>query len=149
MIKRVYWGFSYLGLMTIWASFIMGFRHSDDAPIGNLWFNLAIYAAFIAVHIALTMPAVKTALYGSLAGTPFERRIYIVITIVTWVLVYWLHKPIAGFAWTAPAWLSMSASAPCLCRLSASLNSPRLPRSISSWESPTPACLIPWAAKHR
>jgi methanethiol S-methyltransferase len=105
MIKHAYWGFSYLGLMTILASFIMGFRHSEDAPISNLWFNLAIYAAFIAAHIALTMPAVKTALYGSRAGTPFERRIYIVITIVTWVLVYWLHRPIAGFAWTAPAWL--------------------------------------------
>lgn len=105
MIKRAYRGFSYLGLMTFWASFIMGFRHAADAPMTNLWFNIAIYAAFIAVHIALTMPVAKQAIYGSRAGTPFERQIYIVITVVTWVLLYWLHKPVPGFAWTAPAWL--------------------------------------------
>jgi protein-S-isoprenylcysteine O-methyltransferase Ste14 len=105
MINRAYWVFSYLGLMTIWASFIMGFRHSDDAPMSNLWINLVLYAVFIAVHIALTMPAVKRAIYGERAGTPFERKIYVAITVVTWVLVYWLHKPIGGFAWASPAWL--------------------------------------------
>jgi methanethiol S-methyltransferase len=105
MIHRTYWVFSYLGLMTFWASFIMGFRHDPDAPASNIWFNILIYAAFIAVHIALTIPAVKRTIYGSRAGTPVERQIYIVITVVTWVALYWLHRPVAGLSWTSPAWL--------------------------------------------
>ncbi|HEY4234995.1 MAG TPA: methyltransferase [Lacipirellulaceae bacterium] len=105
MINRAYWLFSYLGLMTVWASFITGFRHNPDAPISNIWFDIALYVAFIAPHIVMTMPGFKSAVYGSRAGTPLERRIYIVITIVTWVLVYWLHRPIPGFAYLAPDWL--------------------------------------------
>jgi protein-S-isoprenylcysteine O-methyltransferase Ste14 len=105
MFIRAYRLFSYLGLMSFWASFIMGFRHASDAPISDLWFNIAMYAVFIAIHIALTMPVVKTVIYGVRAGTPLERRIYIMIAVVTWVLLYWLHKPVPGFAWTAPAWL--------------------------------------------
>jgi protein-S-isoprenylcysteine O-methyltransferase Ste14 len=105
MIKRAYWIFSYLGLMTIWASFIMGFRYQRDAPAANLWFNVLLYAVFIAIHIALTMPAVKRAIYGKRAGTPVERQIYVGITVVTWVALYAVHKPIGGFGWESPAWL--------------------------------------------
>jgi protein-S-isoprenylcysteine O-methyltransferase Ste14 len=64
-----------------------------------------MYAVFIAIHIALTMPAVKNAIYRSRAGTPLERRIYIIVSVVTWVLLYWLHKPVPGFAWHSPAWV--------------------------------------------
>ena len=113
MSTPVYRVFAYLGLMTFWASFIMGFRHADDAPIANLWFNIVAYAAFIAVHIALTMPAVKQAIYGHRAGTPAERQIYIVITVVTWVLLYWLHKPVPGFAGSRQNGSDTSACAPC------------------------------------
>jgi methanethiol S-methyltransferase len=105
MINRAYWIFSYLGLMTVWASFITGFRHDHNAPARNLWINLALYAVFIVPHIVMTMPAFKSAVYGSRAGTPLERRIYVAVTVVTWVLVYWLHRPIAGFAYPAPDWL--------------------------------------------
>jgi hypothetical protein len=31
MFKRVYWLFSFLGLTTVWASFILGFRYQPDA----------------------------------------------------------------------------------------------------------------------
>jgi protein-S-isoprenylcysteine O-methyltransferase Ste14 len=105
MWTPIYRVFAYLGLMSFWASFIMGFRHAADAPITNLWFNILIYAAFIAVHISLTMPALKQAIYGSRAGTPMERQIYIIISVVTWTLLYWLHKPVPGFAYVAPVWL--------------------------------------------
>jgi protein-S-isoprenylcysteine O-methyltransferase Ste14 len=105
MFKHVYWLFSFLGLMTVWASFIMGFRHEAETPAINIVFDVLIYAAFIAVHIVLTMPAFKNALYGRRAGTPVERRVYITIAVVSWVLVYWLHRPIGGFGWTAPPWL--------------------------------------------
>ena len=38
-------------------------------------------------------------------GTPFERRIYITITVVTWLAVYYLHRPVPGFAYVSPYWL--------------------------------------------
>ena len=105
MSKRIYWLFSYLGVMTFSAAFIMGFRHQTGAPAGNLVFNLLLYAAFIAVHFVMTMPAFKRVVFGSPAGTLFERRIYVFISVVTWVAVYWLHKPIGGFAYSPPEWL--------------------------------------------
>ncbi|MEX2092409.1 MAG: methyltransferase [Pirellulales bacterium] len=105
MFKRAYWLFSYLGLMVVSASFIMGFRYQPAAPLANLWFDLALYAAFAAVHIVMTTPAFKRAVYGSAAGTPIERRVYITTTVVTWVGLYWLHEPIGGFGYVSPAWL--------------------------------------------
>ena len=106
MFRYAYWLFGFLGLMVISASFIMGFRYAPDAPLSNLWINVALYLAFAAVHIGMTMPAVKQALFGNPAGTPTERRIYIAISVVTWVGLYWLHKPVGGFGYEkSPAWL--------------------------------------------
>jgi protein-S-isoprenylcysteine O-methyltransferase Ste14 len=106
MFKRAYWLFSFLGLMVVTASFIMGFRYAPDAPIENLWINIALYVTFAAVHIILTMPAVKRTLYGNSEGTPLERRVYITITVVTWVGLYLLHRPVGGFGYESPAWLA-------------------------------------------
>ena len=105
MINRLYWAFSYLGLMTASAAFIAGFGYDPAAPLGNLVFDVALYAAFIAVHIVMTMPAFKRAVFGRPEGTPVERRIYIAVTIVTWLGVYGFHEPVAGFAFTSPGWL--------------------------------------------
>jgi hypothetical protein len=105
MFKRVYWLFSFLGLTTVWASFILGFRYQPDAPTRNVVFDILIYAVFIAIHIVMTMPAFKNTIYGQLAGTLFERRIYITISVTSWLLVFWLHRPIGGFGWTSPPWL--------------------------------------------
>lgn len=105
MFKRAYWLFSHLGLMIVTAAFIMGFRYSPDAPLANLWFNLGLYLIFIAVHIVMTMPAVKRIVFGNPAGTATERRIYITTTIVTWLAVYGLHRPVGGFGTESPAWL--------------------------------------------
>ena len=97
MFKRLYWLFAHLGVMTLSATFIMGFRHAPEAPLQNMVFNVLLYLAFILIHIVMTMPAFKRALFGRPEGTPFERRIYVTISVVTWVAVYWLHKPIGGF----------------------------------------------------
>lgn len=105
MYKRLYWLFSHLGLMAVAASFIMGFKHDAQAPLQNLYFDVVLYAIFIAIHIVMTMPAFKRALFGQPQGTPFERRIYITITIVTWLAVYFLHRPVPGFVFVAPSWL--------------------------------------------
>jgi protein-S-isoprenylcysteine O-methyltransferase Ste14 len=105
MFKPLYWFFSYLGVMTFSAAFTMGFRHDAGAPFGNVVFNVALYAAFIIVHILMTMPAFKRAVFGRPEGTPTERRIFVTISVITWVGVYALHKPVGGLGFAAPVWL--------------------------------------------
>jgi protein-S-isoprenylcysteine O-methyltransferase Ste14 len=105
MFKYAYWAFAHLGLMTFSASFLMGFRYAPDAPRSNLWWNIALYSVFITIHIVMTMPAFKEAVYGNPAGSPGERRIYITVTVISWLIVFGLHLPIAGFALSTPAWL--------------------------------------------
>lgn len=105
MFKRIYWLFGYLGLMALSASFIMGFRYAADAPTSNYAFNILLYAVFVMVHIVMTMPAFKRAVYGNPAGTLVERRVYVSISVISWVLVYWLHKPVGGFGYVSPPWL--------------------------------------------
>ncbi len=123
MFKRAYWFFAYFGLMTVWASFIMGFRYEPEAPAANIVFDILLYAVFVVVHIGMTMPVFKNAVYGQRAGTPMERRIYIAISVVSWVLVYWLHQPIGGFGWYARPGFTISAYAHICCASSDSLNS--------------------------
>src|SRR3972149_6473589 len=105
MFQSLYWYFSHIGIMVFSASFLLGFRYAPDAPIGNLWFNVTLYTAFILAHIAMTIPAFKKLLYGRPEGARFERQVYVVISIVTYSAVYWLHKPVPGFAYASPAWL--------------------------------------------
>ena len=102
---RLYTAYAYLGLMLVPAMYITGFRHDPDAPLANLWFDVGIYAAFIGVHILMTMPAFKRAVFGRPEGSPRERRIYVTTTIATLLLVYVLHRPIPGFGFESPAWL--------------------------------------------
>jgi len=97
MFRTFYWFFSHLGLMAVTASFIFGFRHDAQAPFENLYFNIVLYLVFILVHIVMTMPLFKRLVFGQPQGTPFERRIYITVTIVTWLAVYTLHKALPGF----------------------------------------------------
>lgn len=105
MLTRLYWLFACIGLMTVSASFIAGFRHDPNAPAANYLFNLFLYVAFITIHMIMTLPAFKRTVYGSSTGTPFERRIYIIVSIITWIGVYWIHKPLPGYGFTSPEWL--------------------------------------------
>ena len=105
MFKRFYWFFSYLGVMTFSAAFVMGFQHEADAPAGNLLADLLMYGVFIAVHIVMTTPAFKRAVFGRPAGTPSERRIFVAVSVLTWVGLYGLHLPIGGFGFSSPDWL--------------------------------------------
>lgn len=105
MFSNLYWLFSHLGLMTVSAAFIMGFKHDFQAPLENLYFNIVLYVVFITIHILMTIPAFKRALFGRPEGTLFERRIYITISVVTWLAVYYFHRPVPGFGFSSPFWL--------------------------------------------
>ncbi len=96
MFRAIYMAIAFLGLTTTGAAFIMGFLWDPSAPVENLWFNMGIYAAFITVHIIMTMPAFKKALYGKAEGSLGERRIYILVTVFSWLVVYYYHKPVPG-----------------------------------------------------
>ncbi len=105
MFARAYWLFACLGLMTFSASFIMGFRYDPNAPARNLVIDVAMYAAYIAVHIGMTLPSFKKAVYGRPEGTPAERQIYVTVAILTWLVLYGLHLPVGGVGFAPPAWL--------------------------------------------
>ncbi len=105
MLARLYTPFAFLGAMSFSAAFFMGFRHEAGAPSANIPFNILLFAAFIVVHIAMTMPAFKKAVFGRPEGTLFERQIYVTISIVTWVGLFWFHEPIGLFGFSSPAWL--------------------------------------------
>jgi protein-S-isoprenylcysteine O-methyltransferase Ste14 len=105
-VFRILYGvFSYVGVVSLFAAFTGGFRHEPSAPLYNVIYDIVLYGAFIAVHLVMTMPAFKRAVFGRPEGTGPERRLYVTVSVVTWVGVYALHAPVPGFAWTSPPWL--------------------------------------------
>lgn len=104
-MARLYAFLAILGVMAIPASFIMGFRYDAGAPAINYLWNFLMYAAFMAVHIIMLLPGFKKAVYGQPQSKPLERRIYVTVSIVTWILVYVYHLPVSGPAFAAPVWL--------------------------------------------
>ena len=75
MFRSLYGLFAYLGVVAFPAAFIMGYRHEAEAPLANLAFNVLLYVLFIAIHIAMTLPAFKRAVFGRPEGTTSERQI--------------------------------------------------------------------------
>jgi protein-S-isoprenylcysteine O-methyltransferase Ste14 len=101
----LYTAFAYVGLLSVPATYIAGWRHDPSAPAGNLGFDLALFAGFLAIHFAMTTAWWKRTFFGRPEGTPAERRVYIAVSIVTWVGLYVLHEPVAGPGFAAPSWL--------------------------------------------
>lgn len=67
---QIYAFLAILGVMAIPASFILGFRYSADAGEVNYLWNFLMFAAFMAVHIVMLLPAFKKAVYGHLWERP-------------------------------------------------------------------------------
>lgn len=105
MFARLYTPFAFFGAMSFSAAFFMGFRHVPGAPAANILYNILLFAVFIAVHIVMTMPAFKQAVFGRPEGTLRERQIYVTISVVTWVGLFYLHEPVGIFGFSSPAWL--------------------------------------------
>lgn len=96
MMRSAYRVFSYFGLMSVMAAFLYGFRYDPNASWGGYFFNVVLYGAWAAVHLLMTRPWFKQALYGSPAGTPMERRVFISASVITWLVVLWYHRPLPG-----------------------------------------------------
>jgi protein-S-isoprenylcysteine O-methyltransferase Ste14 len=101
----IYGWFSYLGLMAVSASLLVGFRHDPSAPVINYAYDGALYLAYVAIHYVMLTPGWKKAVTGRPEGTPAERRVYITVAVVTWVLLYAFHRPLPGPAYPANAWV--------------------------------------------
>jgi len=101
----VYGWFSYLGLMTVAASLLVGFRHDPSAPASNYAYDAVLYLVYVGIHYVMMTPAFKKALTGRPQGTPAERRLFITVAIVTWIAVYAAHKPLPGPGYIAAPWV--------------------------------------------
>ena len=97
-----YRAFAYFGLFSIFGAMLYGFRYAAAASTGNYWFNLGLYAAFIGPHLIMTRSWFKRAVWGQPHSTPRERRFYITVTVVTWLALCWLQRPVPGPAFPVP-----------------------------------------------
>jgi protein-S-isoprenylcysteine O-methyltransferase Ste14 len=104
-MRVVYILFSYIGLLAVPATYIAGWRHDPSAPMDNLLFDLALFAGFIAIHFVMTTSWFKRTFFGRPEGTPTERRVYVAVSILTWMAMYLLHEPVPGPGFVAPPWL--------------------------------------------
>ena len=96
--KNVYRVFGYFGIMTVFGSLLYGFRYSPTAAPSSYLIGLLLYAIFAAPHLVMTRGWWKRFTSGTPAGSPRERRLYITITIVTWLGVVYLHPAAPGGA---------------------------------------------------
>jgi protein-S-isoprenylcysteine O-methyltransferase Ste14 len=96
LFRAAYRLFAYFGLFSLAAVVLVGFRYDATAsPIGYGW-NAALYAAFIIPHLIMTRSWFKRAVWHNPAGTPGERRVYITITVLTWLAIIAVHQPMPG-----------------------------------------------------
>jgi protein-S-isoprenylcysteine O-methyltransferase Ste14 len=93
---------AYFGLMSVFASLAYGFRYGTSALWQNYTFDLLVYLAFIVPHLVLTRAWWKRTVWGSPAGTARERRFYITLAIICWLVVLWLHRPLPGWSLDLP-----------------------------------------------
>jgi protein-S-isoprenylcysteine O-methyltransferase Ste14 len=96
MMQSAYRVSSYFGLMSIMAALLYGFRYDSNAGWSGYLFDLALYGAWAAVHLVMTRPWFKQAAYGSQAGSLIERQVFISVTVITWLMVLWCHRPLPG-----------------------------------------------------
>lgn len=104
-MQRVYSFIVFLGMMAVPASFVMGWRYDPSAPAFNYVINILAFAGFMAVHIIMLMPGFKKLVYGRPHSTSAERRVYVLVSVITWILLFALHRPMPGPALAEVAWI--------------------------------------------
>ena len=100
--RMLYKAFAYFGLFSLFGALLYGFRYSIEGSSGSYWFNIGLYGAFIGPHLIMTRPWFKRALWGHSYSTPRDRRFYITVTVITWLALFWLHRPVPGLALALP-----------------------------------------------
>jgi protein-S-isoprenylcysteine O-methyltransferase Ste14 len=100
--RLLYKVFAYFGLFSFFGALLYGFRYGAGASAGNYWFNIGLYAAFIGPHLVMTRSWFKRAVWGHSYSTPRDRRFYIAVTVITWLALWWLQKPVPGLALALP-----------------------------------------------
>jgi hypothetical protein len=108
-MRTVYRSFAYFGLGSIFAALLYGFRFAPGAPAGNFVFDIVLYGVFVVPHLLMTRGWFKQAVYGSPAGSLFERQVFITVTVVTWLAVLWFHRPVPGSVLSVPGPLRFAA----------------------------------------
>jgi hypothetical protein len=76
---------AYLGLFSLFAALLLGFRYDPTASTINYLINILLYGVFAVPHLIMTTPAFKQRMWGNPAGNLKERQFYILVTVITWV----------------------------------------------------------------
>jgi protein-S-isoprenylcysteine O-methyltransferase Ste14 len=104
----LYRAFAFLGLMVVSASLLYGFRHEAGAPASNYLFDAGLFAVYMLVHFVMMQPGFKRLISGSEAGGEGERRIYIAVSVVTWLAIVAIHRPLPGPVMEVPGWIQFA-----------------------------------------
>lgn len=104
-MTSIYRIFGYLGVMVFSASLLVGFRHDANAPVYNYLFNGGLFAAYMLIHFVMMQPWYKRMVSGSPEGSTNERRMYIIVAVVTWVVLFAVHRPLPGPAFYVDPWV--------------------------------------------
>jgi protein-S-isoprenylcysteine O-methyltransferase Ste14 len=104
-----YKAFAFLGLMVVSASLLYGFRYDATAPALNYLINGGLFFVYMLVHFIMMTPGFKRLTSGSAAGSPLERRIYIFVSVITWLVVFYFHRPLPGPGMEFPDWATFLA----------------------------------------
>jgi protein-S-isoprenylcysteine O-methyltransferase Ste14 len=83
---------------------MLGFRHDPNAPMINYAWNGALFIGYMLVHYVMMKPGFKKLVAKSPEGSSGERRVYMVVAISTWVLMYAVHLPLPGAGYVLPEW---------------------------------------------
>jgi protein-S-isoprenylcysteine O-methyltransferase Ste14 len=104
-MAKLYSFIALVGMMAVPAAFIMGWRYDSAAPAMNYLFNLIAFLVFMAIHVIMLLPSFKRLVYGSSQSSSAERRVYVMVSVVTWIILYVIHKPVPGPALPEIAWV--------------------------------------------
>lgn len=95
MTGSLYRLFGYFGIASIFGSMLFGFRYEEEAATANVLWVIGAYLLWAALHLAMTRSWFKRAAYGS-ESSLFGRRVYIVVSVGTWLALIWWHPPVPG-----------------------------------------------------
>jgi protein-S-isoprenylcysteine O-methyltransferase Ste14 len=105
-MTQLYVWFVILGFGSVAAALATGFRHDPGAPSLHYAYNAALFAAYMLVHTIMMMPWFKKLVSKDPAGSPSERRLYMIVAVVTWIGLYLAHWPVPGPTLVLPEWLA-------------------------------------------